>query len=209
MTKIKLTDGMEVRALAPSSVQLRAAVENDRPVLTGYAARFNSLSVPLDDGEGEYRERILPGAFSRSLAEGPDVVALAHHDERLVLGRRSAETLKLVEDDHGLRVLLYPPDTTLGRDIVESVSRGDLASMSFGFLVDDEDYRNEDGMVIREVKQATVFEVSIVTWPAYESTSIKVRSDVPSRVKALREAPTSQLQMLFVWLQMHAEKIGV
>lgn len=198
----------ERRIFKPEDAELRAKTEDDKSVLSGYAARFNSLSVTMDEGDGAFQERILPGAFTRSLESDLDVIALAHHDEKLVLGRRSAGTLKLIEDEHGLRTLIYPPDTTAGRDIVVSVDRRDLVAMSFGFYVDEEDeeYRQEDGVNVREIRNATLFEVSIVTWPAYPSTSIKVRSDISRRFAEVESKERSRMAFLEM-LQKHAEKI--
>lgn len=166
---------LERRSLCPQLVELRAEVENEKSVLTGYAVRWNSLSVSMDEGSGEFRERVLPGAFTESL-QTTDVWAFGFHDEKIVLGRRSVGTLKAVEDEAGLRVLIYPPDSPNGVNVSVAVSRGDLSSMSFGFCVDEERYLDEGGERIREIVKATLHEVSIVVWPAYESTSIKVRS---------------------------------
>lgn len=198
----------ERRVFSPADAELRSSKESDKAVLTGYAARFNSLSVPMNEGDGEFQERILPGAFKRSLESDLDVIALAHHDDKMVLGRRSANTLKLSEDAHGLRTLIYPPDTTAGRDIVVSVGRRDLVAMSFGFFVaeEDEEYRQEDGVNIREIRNATLFEVSVVTWPAYPSSSIKVRSDISRRFAEFRKDERSKLAF-FEMLQMQAEKL--
>lgn len=193
---------MERRFVLPANVELRSEDREGKPVLTGYAARFESLSVPMDDGDGEYRERLRPGAFTRTLQSGLDVVALGHHDSKLVLGRQSAGTLKLVEDERGLRVEIIPPDTTTGRDIAELVRRGDLDSMSFGFAVVDEEYRNEGGEVVREVRDVDLYEVSVVTWPAYPATEISVRADVPGKVRAMRRSvPMARYRAI----QRHAE----
>lgn len=210
MEKLKLTSGMERRFVNPTVVELRAEDRDGKPVLTGYAARYESLSVPLNDGDGEFREVLAPGAFKRSLESDQDLVALAHHDSTMVLGRRSAKTLKAWEDDKGLRVEIIPPDTSLGRDIVELVRRGDLGAMSFGFEVVDDEVRSEGGEVIRTVKDLNLFEVSIVTWPAYPATSIHVRSDVPGRVKEAREVeapPVVSIPILtLLRMQEHAER---
>jgi phage head maturation protease len=76
---------------------------------------------------------IAPGAFSRSLPEFPDVLALVEHDTNRVLGRTTNGTLKLLEDERGLRVEIDPAPTSYGRDLVELVRRGDVGGMSFRF----------------------------------------------------------------------------
>ena len=88
--------------------------------LTGYAAVFNA-----DTRVGDFIERIAPGAFIRSLESGRDVLALADHDPKSVLGRTSSGTLALSEDSHGLAFTLTLPDTTAGRDLAALAARGD------------------------------------------------------------------------------------
>ena len=97
--------------------------------IRGYAAVFNQLS----ERDLGFRERIMPGAF-KSLS-GNDVRALVNHDPSQIIGRTKSGTLTMREDDHGLLVEISPPNTTLGRDAVESIKRGDLDQMSFAFQI--------------------------------------------------------------------------
>ena len=142
------------------------------PVIEGYAAVFNSLSEDL----GGFREQILPGAFSTSLANKPDVRALFNHDENLVLGRTKAGTLDLSEDTTGLAWSCTLPDTAAARDLAVSIERGDIDQCSFGFYCMDDDWAMLDGTPVRSVKTAEVFDVSAVTYPAYTATSVSMRS---------------------------------
>src|SRR5271156_5016934 len=120
-----------------SGATLRAtSTGTDDLVLQGYAARFGVLSHPLP---GNFREQIAPGAFSRSLNAGGDVVALLNHDQNSIpLGRTKSGTLRLAQDDKGLsfRVQL-DKNQALHRDLHASVRRGDLDSCSFAFDVPD------------------------------------------------------------------------
>jgi HK97 family phage prohead protease len=109
-------------------VETRA--EADARTLVGYAAVFNSDA----DIGGYWVERIMPGAFTASLKTA-DVRALINHDTGRVIGRVQAGTLRLAEDDKGLRVEIDVPNTTDGNDLWELVSRGDISGMSFGFCV--------------------------------------------------------------------------
>jgi HK97 family phage prohead protease len=146
---------------------------SDLPVLDGYAAVFNKVAEIWPG----YREKIAHGAFTRTLAEGADVRALVDHDPSRILGRNTAGTLTLEENNKGLKVRIAPANTTAGRDIVESVRRGDVTQMSFAFLPIVEEFEeHKDGSYTRTLKDVDLFDVSIVTYPAYPQTSIAVRS---------------------------------
>lgn len=127
-----------------------------------------------------YRESIAPGAFSDSL-EADDQRALVNHDTSLVIGRTSSGTLRCEDADDGLRVEIDLPDTSYGRDIYESVSRGDIDGMSIGFRVQTEEHilpeeGSEERVSLWRVTRAELLEVSPVAFPAYEGTSVSARS---------------------------------
>ncbi len=162
---------------------LRAAEEAGGRYLSGYAARFNSLSEDL----GGFRERLAPGCFARSLQSG-DPRMLLDHDTGKLLGRKSAGTLEISEDAKGLRFRCELPDTTAGRDVYESVRRGDLSGCSFGFMCRSSDWSTEtdpddadDVCSVRTVTQADLHEISAVTFPAYLATNV----DASQRAAAL------------------------
>lgn len=159
--------GIEVREAKPDSGSIGT--------LVGYAAVFNERSLDL----GGFTEIVLPGAFSESLKRGDDVRALIGHDPRLIVGRRSAETLRIEEDAKGLRYEIDLPDTTAGRDVLESVKRRDLDGSSFGFRTVKDDWKRLDGGVyVRELIEAEVFDVGPVTYPAYTGTTAEAREMV-------------------------------
>jgi HK97 family phage prohead protease len=139
----------------------------DGMTFEGYAAIFDSPSEPLP-----FIERIKRGAFNRSLTKARnDIKLLWNHDTSAVLGSTRAGTLKLVEDNRGLKVTATLPNTTLGRDASVLLKRGDVDSMSFGFSVPaGGDDWNEDGSE-RVLKSVRLHEVSIVAFPAYTSTA--------------------------------------
>jgi HK97 family phage prohead protease len=146
--------------------ELRAVEGGDGMTFTGYAAVFNSPSEPLP-----FIERIAPGAFKRSLKARNDIKLLWNHDTGSVLGSTRAGTLKLEEDNYGLRVTAILPDTNLGRDVKTLVQRGDVNAMSFGFSVPaGGDSWNAEGTE-RTLKSVRIFEVSVVAYPAYISTA--------------------------------------
>ncbi len=136
--------------------------------VTGYAAVFNQLSDDL----GGFREQIAPGAFTNSI-KTDDIRALINHDPNQVLGRNTADTLRLNEDDRGLAVEIDLPDTQDARDLAVQMKRGDIDQMSFGFFtaVDGDTWTEIEGEPIRTLLKAELFDVSIVTFPAYPQTS--------------------------------------
>jgi HK97 family phage prohead protease len=145
--------------------------ESELPTIVGYASVFDSESRDL----GQFKEIIKPGAFDRALVEEHDVRALVDHDPKMILGRSKSGTLRMLVDEVGLRVEIDPPDTSVGRDTIESIRRGDLDSMSFGFVVRNDHWREEEGQAIREINDLDLFDVSVVSFPAYEDTSVAVR----------------------------------
>lgn len=171
---------MEYRNGVGSDV--RAIGQTHEGRLTGYAAVFNVLSAEL----GRFRERIAPGAFKRSLAGG-DIRAFWNHDTAQVLGRTAAGTLRLEEDDTGLRFSIDLPDTQIGRDALVSVKRGDVSGMSFGFSVPEKGDRweNSGGNLVRTLLDVDLFEVSVVAFPAYNATLVQSgNAGIPTRALA-------------------------
>lgn len=140
--------------------------------LTGYAAVFEKLSVPM----WGFKEKIQRGAFSKSLTTN-NVKSLWNHNTDFVLGSTNSKTLVLEEDEKGLRFELTLPDTQAGRDAYTLIKRGDVNQMSFGFRVkgqiwDESDPKN----VIRTLTEIDLHEISPTPFPAYKQTSAKVRS---------------------------------
>lgn len=147
------------------------------PVLVGYAAVFNSKSRVMKAKNGTFTEMVMSGAFANTITK-PNIMALWNHDTSAPLGRTGADTLSLLEDSNGLKVTIVPPDTTVGRDTVISIKRGDITSMSFGFNVIRENWtKDENGVPLRQILEVDLFEVSPTTFPAYEATAIGVRSE--------------------------------
>lgn len=142
--------------------------------LVGYAAVFNTPSLDL----GGFREVIKPGAFTRSLADSSQVRALYNHNDDQVLGRVGAGTLRLHEDEKGLRYELDLPPTTYARDLAALVERGDVSGCSFAFRVrkDGDRWENRADGVIRELLDVELSEITITASPAYPDTSVAKRS---------------------------------
>lgn len=143
--------------------------END---VVGYAAVFDKWSRDL----GGFKEIIKPGAFRDVLQD--DVVALFNHRADNVLGRASSGTVEIWEDDEGLGYRIKLPNTQLGRDMRELISRGDIKESSFGFdlMADDSQWDfADDGSVTHTISRiARLWDVSPVTWAAYPDTGVSV-----------------------------------
>jgi HK97 family phage prohead protease len=164
---------VERRVKTDVDFELRVeATESDGMRFTGYAAVFNSDSEPLP-----FIERIMPGAFKRSLKARNEVKLFKNHNMDEVLASTRSKTLRLSEDSKGLLAEATLPDTTAGRDLAVLMKRGDVHAMSFGFSVPNRgDSWSDDGMT-RQLKEIRLHEVSIVTgFPAYEATTASVRS---------------------------------
>lgn len=157
-------------------MELRAR-DGGKTVIEGYVVKWNQRSHVMTDWWGDkFVERVVKGAFSRSLSEKEDIKAFWSHNVGAVLGSTKAGTLELVEDDIGLRYTIYPPDTTWGRDAVESIRRGDVSGTSFGFLVrkDDWEYLAEEDLYQRTLLDVDLIEISPTPLPAYPDSEAQI-----------------------------------
>lgn len=153
------------------------------PRVVGYAAVWDSPSEPIEwlDAKGNlvrFRETIARGAFAASILDC-DCRALFNHDPSLILGRNRAGTLRLTEDDHGLRYECDLPDVSYARDLAVSLRRGDITGSSFAFVVIADEWHDPEAgsdLAHRRITKAHLFDVSPVTYPAYQASSSAVRS---------------------------------
>jgi uncharacterized protein len=167
-------------AILSYPAEFRATEDGDVRKITGRAAVFGELSLDL----GGFRERILPGAFAKTLADGGTKKAYWNHNSDRVLGSTKAGTLTLEERADGLHFEIEPP--TWAKDHVESIKRGDVDQMSFGFrTIKDRWAKGEDGKVTRDLVEVQLFEVSPVANPAYPQTDAHVRSLDTTRLQEL------------------------
>jgi len=152
-------------------LQTRTDEQSDKKVIEGYFSVFNSETELFP---GAYEE-IAPGAFDNTLSN--DIRALINHDTSYVLGRNKSNTLDLKVDSRGLwgSIEINENDSD-AVNLYERVKRGDVDSCSFGFniLKEDTDYR-EDGSIKWTIREIDLHEVSIVTFPAYDNTSVQAR----------------------------------
>jgi hypothetical protein len=167
---------LERRTTILREVRIAEAKEdtNEGAAIEGYAAVFDVWSEELG-GHFPFREKVAKGAFTDSINED-DIRALFNHDPNYILGRNRAGTLTLTEDDKGLLVRIVPPNNTVGADLMESIRRGDITQMSFGFTVVLDRWSFEDEVDVRELLKVKLYDVSPVTYPAYDQTECVVRS---------------------------------
>ena len=174
---------MEIRNLA----EVQSA---ENRTIEGYALKFNSLSKDL----GGFKEIISPEALANT--DLSDVRCFIDHDSSMVLGRTASKTLELTVDEVGLRFRCQLPNTSYANDLYESINRGDVNECSFGFKVNDESqtWTQQDGSYIRNLNSIDqLFEISIVSIPAYDGTDAVVAQRSLKRV--IDEHEKRKLQM--------------
>lgn len=160
-----------------AQLKTRAEPNNDEMIVEGYFSVFDEVTKLYD---GVY-EKVRKGAFSKTLNN--DIRALLDHDSGKVVGRNKSGTLELREDDKGLYGKIVLPNTSYAKDIYELIKRGDVNQCSFGFnILKENDSKYEDGYLF-ELEEIDLHEVSIVTFPAYPSTSISARSKDVEKIK--------------------------
>jgi HK97 family phage prohead protease len=156
--------------------ELRAAGTDAKPRISGYAARFN-IKTQLQPG---LREVIRPGAFRNTVARQDDCYACFNHDPQLILARVRAGSLRLKEDDNGLWFDAdIDPGVSYAQDLYRNIQNGTISECSFGFYAKDDNFVEDDedeGELLRELRECQVFDVSPVVEPQYQGTSVDARS---------------------------------
>lgn len=166
------------------------AVDDEQMIVEGYALRFNTLSNDL----GGFVETISPEALKE--ADLSDVRCLIDHDSSKVLGRTISETLELKVDDEGLYFRCQLPDTTYANNLYTSIKRKDINQCSFGFILSEDDgdsfEKREDGLFKRTIRKIkSLFDVSIVTYPAYNDTDV---APALRSIEAIKESEQEEVR---------------
>jgi len=170
----------ERRTFTVKNIEARQS-EDGKLRMAGYAAVFNEPSLPLP-----FIEKIMPGAFRKTLSETPDVRLLINH-EGLPLARTKNGTMKLYEDEKGLYFEAQLADTQEARDLYTLVDRGDVDQMSFAFRVIRQKWNmDRTERTLNEVSLADG-DVSIVTYPAYTATSVEAREQIKKAMAEIKE----------------------
>lgn len=168
------------RRLDAADFQVRSEADDQPVIVEGYAAKFDEWTVLWNYSDQEVREIIRPGAFQNAIAEKQDVRALIDHNPSLLLGRTQSGTLELSEDEIGLSFRLTLAKTQVAQDLAENLRLGNLSQCSFAFAPRSNGEivtTHQDGQkIITEVELVDVdlFDVSIVTYPAYPNTTVSV-----------------------------------
>jgi HK97 family phage prohead protease len=160
--------------LAPVTVELR---EDGPPKISGIAPPWDSWSEDLG-----FRERFMPGAFTDILSSRKlDVVAAWNHDESFPLGRTRNKTLDLAEGEKGLEYRATPPQTPRVEEYLTLIRGGYMAGSSFAFTVKPDPKHetwatDERGNITRTIHRVSgLYDVSVVTRPAYSRSSVALR----------------------------------
>jgi len=158
-------------------LEFRVAKSEDGLTLDGYGAVFNQWTE-IEDYMGAYRERIAPGAFKRTIGMRMPVLQFDHGTHPLIGSIPLGRITSISEDDHGLRVKARLSDNWLVQPVRDAIRDGGITGMSFRFRVVDEDWARsrDDGMEERTIREIELYEVGPVVFPAYEQTSVGVRS---------------------------------
>lgn len=180
--------------------EVRASSDEDF-ALTGQSVVFNDETLIGGEQDG-FLERVLPGALDGSLAPEKEIKCLFNHNPDTVLGSRKSGTLALKSTNSGLIFACsLDKSNAKHREVYAMTKRGDLSGCSFGFYPEDEDWdeaRDKSGKVRarRTLKRVNMFEMSIVTFPAYQSTMVQARSvDFSAQVQRVLANPNGLAAM--------------
>jgi len=159
----------EIRSFVTgSNLQVRAA-KNGSKRISGYAIRLNQPSADL----GGFTEYVSASALN-NLAS--DILLLRDHKQELLLARTTAGNLKLTVDNKGLFFEANLLDTNTANDAYTDISNNLLTGCSWGFVVSDDSWAMKDGQMVRTILAMEIHEISVTSFPAYNSTSVDARA---------------------------------
>lgn len=157
------------------SVEFRAEPSDDGLTLDGYGAVFNDWTE-IHDRQGSFMEQIAPGAFKRTIGQRSPVLQFDHGSHPLIGSIPLGRITSIGEDAHGLRVKARLSDNWLVEPVRDAIRDGAITGMSFRFRVVAEQWEQRDGGDFRTITEVELYEVGPVVMPAYESTTVGVRS---------------------------------
>lgn len=163
------------KALLTRAVTFETRASDDGFTLEGYGAVFNS-PTEINSWEGNFEERIAPGAFAKTLQERKPVVQFDHGHDIATGSVPIAAIEEISEDERGLFVRARMFDNPRVEPIRQAIAGGAIDGMSFRFRVVREEWDDTGVLPVRTIKELDLFELGPVVFPAYESTSVGVRS---------------------------------
>jgi len=166
---------------AGEDANLPGAAESNSRMVFGYAMLYDTPTVLFEWDDCQYIEVIERGAATEALKTS-DIRALFNHNPNYILARTSSNTLIVQEDEKGLYFEFEAPETSMGNDLLVSIQRGDISQASFAFDISERTILREEKADGKEVvtitikKMGQLYDVSPVTYPAYEDTEVSMRS---------------------------------
>jgi len=157
------------------NIEFRSEPSADGLTLDGYAAVFNDWST-IHDRAGQFQERIAPGAFKRTLGQRTPIMQFDHGTHPLIGSIPLGRFTSITEDGHGLKVRARLSDNWLVEPVRDAIRDGGITGMSFKFRVIDEQWDQRDGADWRTITEVELYEAGPVVSPAYEATTVGVRS---------------------------------
>lgn len=162
--------------LRANDITLTSKEKDDKLVVEGYVNETGKWSYKMRSKKGPFIEKIEKGAFKKALNRGFDIHFLAEHDKNKILASTRNGSLTLIEDNKGLLMRATISKTSYGKDYYELIKDGILRNMSFGFnVIEDSWKQGTNGTLERSIKDLNLFEVSVVTNPAYPQSNLSAR----------------------------------
>lgn len=193
---MKATEGREYRDFTLAIVEPKE--EEERMVVSGYASTFMEPYTLYSDNEVVIEEQVARDAFAE--ADMSDVILQYDHAGR-VFARMSNGTLSVAPDDHGLAITADLGGTEIGRQLYEEIKGGYTTKMSYGYTVDSEEWeqkRLDDGRILQTrtvTRIGKVYDVSAVSLPANDGTSISVRNLSDGVIERIKEERLKALEL--------------
>ena len=198
------------------SGEIRARGDAEQLQFAGHGIVYDRWTEIYDPWFGSYQERIAPGAARDRLMD--DVRLLLNHDANLLLARTTNQTMRLSEDGAGVLVEADFAPTTYARDVATLLRRGDISQMSFSFVPGVEEWDpRPDGTWTRTIRSfETLYDMSIVTFPAYPETDAGMRAarhrasvTEQQREAAEQQANRSALELQIAHHRLRAARFGL
>lgn len=205
-----MTTDLEMRQVT-TTINLRQIDDSQEQVIEGYALKFNKESSVLGNYL-RFKEILDPHALDGANME--DVVATFNHDQNQVLGRTKVN-LELTVDNIGLKFRVKPTDTQFARDLITNIKAGVINQCSFAFTIPDEQgaeewvESDEEGVdYVRTVRKIDhLYDVSVVTTPAYPDTEATVGARSKKMVEELRKEPEWKAEKRALLLKLNKERL--